>query len=165
MEGARAPNGRVQAARRTASRILQGYYMPDGGGANYGLGKHEQDFLTPGGRGIIVDPPEGILPMQAWAKAEAESRKLPERGYDDPTAHCFVAGVPRSMYVPSPLQILQPPGYVVILHERMSWRSDSARRPCRTCRTTCVSGRAIRSASGKAIRWSSRPRISTARRG
>jgi hypothetical protein len=26
------------------------------------------------------------------------------------------------MYVPSPLQILQPPGYVVILHERMSWR-------------------------------------------
>ena len=102
---------------------LQGYYMPDGGGANYGLGKHEQDFLTPGGRGVIVDPPEGVLPMQAWAKAEAESRKLPERGYDDPTAHCFVAGVPRSMYVPSPLQILQPPGYVVILHERMSWRT------------------------------------------
>jgi hypothetical protein len=102
---------------------LQGYYMPDGGGANYGLGKHEQDFLTPAGRGVIVDPPEGVLPMQAWAKAEAESRKLPERGYDDPTAHCFVAGVPRSMYVPSPLQILQPPGYVVILHERMSWRT------------------------------------------
>ena len=33
--------------------------MPDGGGANYGLGKHEQDFLTPGGRGVIVDPPDG----------------------------------------------------------------------------------------------------------
>ena len=97
--------------------------MPDGGGGNYGLGKHEQDFLTPGGRGIIVDPPDGKLPMQPWAQAEVESRQLPERGYDDPTAHCFVAGVPRSMYVPSPLQILQPPGYVVILHERMSWRS------------------------------------------
>ena len=27
------------------------------------------------------------------------------------------------MYVPSPLQILQPPGYIVILHERMSWRT------------------------------------------
>ena len=26
------------------------------------------------------------------------------------------------MYVPSPFQILQPPGYVVILFERMSWR-------------------------------------------
>ena len=26
------------------------------------------------------------------------------------------------MYVPSPMHILQPPGYVIILHERMSWR-------------------------------------------
>jgi hypothetical protein len=102
---------------------LQGYFMPDGGGGNYGLGKHEQDFLTPGGRGIIVDPPDGTLPMQPWAKLEVASRQLPERGYDDPTAHCFVAGVPRSTYVPAPLHILQPPGYVVILHERMSWRS------------------------------------------
>jgi hypothetical protein len=102
---------------------LQGFFMPDAGGANYGLGKHEQDFLTPAGRGIIVDPPDGILPMQAWAIAEAEDRKRPERGYDDPTAHCFVAGVPRSMYVPAPLEILQPPGFVVILHERMSWRT------------------------------------------
>src|SRR4029434_8758710 len=49
---------------------LQGYFMPDGGGGNYGLGKHEQDFLTPAGRGIIVDPPDGVLPVQPWAKAE-----------------------------------------------------------------------------------------------
>jgi hypothetical protein len=34
-----------------------------------------------------------------------------------------VAGVPRSVYVPSPLQILQPPGHVVLLFERMSWRT------------------------------------------
>jgi hypothetical protein len=33
-----------------------------------------------------------------------------------------VAGIPRSHYVPSPFFILQPPGYVVILHERMSYR-------------------------------------------
>jgi hypothetical protein len=56
---------------------LQGYFMPDGGGANYGLGKHAQDFLTPAGRGVIVDPPEGVLPMQKWAQAEAENRKTP----------------------------------------------------------------------------------------
>lgn len=101
---------------------LQGYYMPDGGGANYGLETHDTDFLTPGGRGIVVDPPDGKLPMQPWAIAELANRKLPERGYDDPTAHCFVAGVPRSMYIPAPLQILQTPGYVVVLHERMSYR-------------------------------------------
>jgi hypothetical protein len=102
---------------------LQGYYMPDGGGANYGLERHPTDFLTPGGRGIVVDPPDGKLPVQPWAKAEKEGRMRPERGYDDPTAHCFVAGVPRSMYVPTPLQVLQPPGYVVLLFERMSWRT------------------------------------------
>jgi hypothetical protein len=124
-ESAWKPPARKGESRRMpdGKPDLQGYYMPDGGGGNYGLGKHEQDFLTPGGRGIIVDPPDGILPMQAWAKLEAEDRKTPERGYDDPTAHCFVAGVPRSMYVPSPLQIVQPPGYLVVLHERMSWRA------------------------------------------
>jgi len=101
---------------------LSGHFLPDGGGANYGLEKHPQDFLTPEGRGVVVDPPDGQLPMLPWAEAEQKNRMLPERGYDDPTAHCFVAGVPRSMYTPSPLHILQPPGYVVMLHERMSWR-------------------------------------------
>ena len=102
---------------------LSGHFVPDAGGANYGLERHEQDFLTPPGRGIIIDPQDGKLPLQPWAETERRSRARPERGYDDPTAHCFVAGVPRSMYVPSPMHILQPPGYLVILHERMSWRS------------------------------------------
>ena len=101
---------------------LSGVYLADHGGANYGLERHEGTKLTPAGRGVVIDPPDGLLPMQPWARAENENRKLPERGYDDPTAHCFVAGVPRSIYAPSPFQILQPPGYVVILHERMSWR-------------------------------------------
>jgi hypothetical protein len=109
----RLPNGKPS---------LEGWYQPDAGGANYGLEKHPQDGMLPGGRGIVIDPPDGKLPMQDWAKAELATRQKPERGYDDPTAHCFVAGVPRSQYVPAPVQILQPPGYVVMLFERMSWR-------------------------------------------
>src|SRR5579862_561862 len=101
---------------------LSGYYQSNAGGANYGLEKHKQDFLTPGTRGVVIDPADGTLPYQPWARAERINRELPYRGYDDPTAHCFVAGVPRSMYVPSPVQILQAPGYVVLLFERMSWR-------------------------------------------
>jgi hypothetical protein len=101
---------------------LSGFYQSDGGGANYGLERHERDFLTPGGRGVVIDPPDGKLPYQPWARAERIERELPHRGYDDPTAHCFVAGVPRSHYTPSPYQILQPPGYLVVLFERMSWR-------------------------------------------
>lgn len=112
------------AVRRAADGKpdLSGMYTSDHGGANYGLERHENSPLMPGGRGVVIDPPDGKLPLQPWARAEHASRLLPERGYDDPTAHCFVAGVPRSMYVPAPLHILQPPGHVVFLHERMSWR-------------------------------------------
>ena len=70
---------------------------------------------------MIIDPPDGKLPMQPWAVEELAGTQ-PERGYDDPTAHCFPAGVPRSMYVPTAFQIIQTPDYIVILHERMSWR-------------------------------------------
>lgn len=103
---------------------LQGYYTADAGGANYGLDKHPRDFLTPASRGVIVDPdPDGKMPMQPWAVAEWEHRTKPEGGYDDPTAHCFMsAGVPRSMYTPSPFFFIQTPDYLVMLFERMSWR-------------------------------------------
>lgn len=101
---------------------LSGLYAADHGGANQGLEKREKTALTPGGRGVVIDPADGLLPTLPWARAENEARRAPERGYDDPTAHCFVAGVPRSIYVPSPFQILQPPGYVLLLFERMSWR-------------------------------------------
>ena len=102
---------------------ISGLYQADGGGANYGLEEKGRDFLTPASRGVVIDPPDGILPYQEWARAERIERELPHRGYDDPTAHCFVAaGVPRSFYVPSPFQILQPEGYVIFLFERMAWR-------------------------------------------
>jgi len=111
--------------RRTADGKpdLTGYYQSNAGGANYGLEERRSEFrLTPSTRGVIIDPADRMLPYQPWARAERINREEPYRGYDDPTAHCFVAGVPRSMYVPSPVQILQPAGYVVMLFERMSWR-------------------------------------------
>jgi hypothetical protein len=101
---------------------LNGYYQNDAGGANYGLEPRPQEFLTPASRGVVVDPPDGRLPYQAWARAERIDRELPHRGYDDPTAHCFVAGIPRSHYIPSPAHIVQTEDYVVVLFERMSWR-------------------------------------------
>jgi hypothetical protein len=101
---------------------IGGWYELDAGGGNYGLESSPQIFLTPASRGLVVDPPDGRLPYQAWARAERIARGEPHRGYDDPTAHCFVAGIPRSHYVPQPVQILQPPGYVVVLFERMAWR-------------------------------------------
>lgn len=101
---------------------MSGFFQADAGGANWGFEPHSEPF-TPGGRGVLIDPPEKKLPYQPWAQAERTDRIRPERGYDDPTAHCFVAGVPRSMYVPAPFHILQTPTHVVFLHERMSWRT------------------------------------------
>jgi hypothetical protein len=101
---------------------LSGFYESGSGGANQGLEKRGSDGLVPAGRGVVVDPPDGKLPMQPWAVDERVSRNLTERGYDDPTAHCFPAGVPRSMYVPAGFHIVQTPEYLVILHERVAWR-------------------------------------------
>jgi hypothetical protein len=99
-----------------------GHFANNAGGANYGLEKHAAAPMLPPSRGIVLDPPDGRLPYQDWARKEFEARGKPERGYDDPTAHCFVAGFARSLWTPSPYQILQPPGYLVILMERMAWR-------------------------------------------
>jgi hypothetical protein len=117
------PPAAVANIRRTADDKpdLQGFYESNAGGANYGLEKHIGD-LQPAGRGVIIDPPDGKLPMQPWAVAELADRKKDERGYDDPTAHCFPAGVPRSIYVPVGIDIIQTRDYIVFLHERIAWR-------------------------------------------
>ncbi|MBZ5634613.1 MAG: hypothetical protein LAO55_15930 [Acidobacteriia bacterium] len=107
---------------------LNGFYESTSRGANQGLERRAGG----GGRGapggsappqnLIIDPPDGKLPMQPWAIEERISRNLAERGYDDPTAHCFPPGVPRSMYIPEGIQIVQTSDYVVFLFERVSWR-------------------------------------------
>jgi hypothetical protein len=116
---------------------LQGFYVSSARGANQGLesrarggggGRGGAPAGAPAGRGgparpdTIIDPPGGKLPMQPWAVDEKVSRNLAERGYDDPTAHCFPAGVPRSMYIPEGLEIVQTSDFILFLHERVSWR-------------------------------------------
>ena len=121
-EGARKPAGPIP---RTADGKpnLQGHFLGDHGGANWGLEARPGSALLQAGRGVIIDPPDKKLPLQPWAEKERQSRRQPERGYDDPTAHCFVAaGAPRAFYVPSPVQIIQTPTHVVFLFERMAWR-------------------------------------------
>lgn len=115
----------VANLRRTAEGKpdLQGFYESVTRGANQGLERRGRGGAPPAaGRDLIVDPPGGKLPMQAWAQEEKISRNLAERGYDDPTAHCFPPGVPRAMYVPEGFDIIQTPQYIVFLHERVAWR-------------------------------------------
>jgi len=70
---------------------------------------------------MVVDPPDGKIPMQPWV---AEMRKKiydnqEKAEYLDPRVRCLQAGVPRAntpVYYNS-YQILQKPGYVVIVYE------------------------------------------------
>jgi hypothetical protein len=106
---------------------LQGFYESVTRGANQGLerrgGGGRGGRGGPSARDLIVDPPPGgKLPMRPWAEEEKVSRNLAERGYDDPTAHCFPAGVPRSMWVPQGIELVQTPDYLVFFFERTSWR-------------------------------------------
>ena len=101
---------------------LQGVWGDSASGASWGLEEHAAKFGFPAGPSVIVDPPDLKLPYQEWARKEQQDRLLDTRAHEDPTARCFVAGVPRTDYTAGSPQILQPPGYIVILYDRWSYR-------------------------------------------
>ena len=57
-------------------------------------------------------------------KADWEARRAPlDAALDDPTLFCLLPGVPRISTMPMPLEIVQTPKQVVILHEAFrAWR-------------------------------------------
>jgi hypothetical protein len=58
---------------------------------------------VPGSIGVVED---GTIPYQDWARAQQKDNK--EHWLDrDPEVKCFLAGIPRSMYLPYPFEILQ----------------------------------------------------------
>jgi len=86
----------------------------------------------------------GAIPYQPWALARRQenfatrtSVSVPGDGVDpplgDPELKCWMPGVPRSMYMPFPLQIVQTPDAILITHEfngtarivRMNWEEES----------------------------------------
>jgi hypothetical protein len=66
------------------------------------------------GKSLVVDPPDGKLPLQPWAAAQ---RKENEARYIDHNVHCFLSGVPRYMYEGPAYQFLQSPESIAILSE------------------------------------------------
>lgn len=72
-------------------------------------------------RPMVVDPPDGRIPLQPWA---AEKREQIVAGQEkaeflDPRVRCLQSGLPRAnlpVFYNS-YQIMQTPGYVIILYE------------------------------------------------
>ena len=120
--------------------------------------KHAQDFLTPGGRGVVVDPPDGKLPMQPWAKAESESRETARarlRRSDRALLRRRRAALDvRAVAAPDP-PAARLRRHAVRAHV-VAHRSRSTAAPHLPDTSGC--GRATRSAAGRATRWSSRRR-------
>ena len=85
------------------------------GGAFEDLEEHPEVLDDSGGPTVIVDPPDGKVPMQAWADAR---RRESAQDHIHPSAACFLSGVPHTMYRPGPFQFLQTPDQLVILGSR-----------------------------------------------
>ena len=69
----------------------------------------------------IVDPADGRVPYQPWAAAQRQAvfdnhNDLKMRNQMDPQDRCFLGG-PTRFFSLGNLQILQSPGYVVLLNE------------------------------------------------
>ena len=52
------------------------------------LEDHPGGFGVLGGQSLIIDPPDGIIPYQAWALAERDRRREDSNGYEDQVGHC-----------------------------------------------------------------------------
>lgn len=70
---------------------------------------------TLAGRVLSSIPLTGKIPYQTWARPLPSQHRTK---YVEPNVPCFPSGVPRSLYVPTPIQFLQTTGYVLILFER-----------------------------------------------
>src|SRR5579872_1357160 len=58
--------------------------------------------------------PNGGAPLQPWAEAKFKTNNL---NTNDPNLACLPEGVPRIMFVPEPMEILQLPTRILIIHE------------------------------------------------
>src|SRR5262245_26519803 len=77
--------------------------------------------IKPSTTPMIVDPPDGKVPMQPWVAAKRKEiyEKQDKAEFLDPRVRCLQAGIPRAhtpVYYNS-YQILQKPGYVVMVYE------------------------------------------------
>ena len=81
--------------------------------AAYDLQDHTASLGIPAGRGVVVGGEIPYLPEAAAKKKE----NFKNRATRDSVSRCYMAGVPRLMYLPFPFQIFQGSGWVAILSE------------------------------------------------
>jgi hypothetical protein len=81
------------------------------------LEAHPRTADDGGGVDVVVDPPDGKVPIQPWADAR---RRENAAKYLHQNAGCFLAGAVGTMYMANLYQFLQTPGYFVVVGEGLS---------------------------------------------
>jgi hypothetical protein len=98
---------------------ISGYYKAAGNGLfSIEATATRQKIGVKETKGIIVDPADGKVPYQPWAR-EKEIDLSENHTIEESDAHCYTSGIPHMVEAQSSFQILQPPGYVVMIWEYM----------------------------------------------
>jgi hypothetical protein len=119
MTGQRGPNKPGPVQRLPDGKPnLEGFWITQAPGAVYGVEEHPGSFALFAGKSIVIDPADGKIPYQGWARAKQQDLQL-HHMYDEPEAHCSQSGVPHQTWTQFGFQILQPRGYIVMLWEFM----------------------------------------------
>ena len=116
-----AGDGRVNAqaqAPRAIPRTADGRPNLDGiwqvrNRASYDLQDHLSRYMMPAGRSVVEG---GEIPYQPWAAAK-KAENFAKRMELDPLNKCFMAGLPRMMYLEFPFQILQTRDHIAMAFE------------------------------------------------
>jgi hypothetical protein len=119
MNGQRGPNKPGPVEHMPDGKPnLEGYWISQVPGAVYGVEEHPGGFALFGGKSIVIDPPDGKIPYQGWARAKQQELQLHHMS-EEPEAHCSQSGVPHQIWAQFGFHLLQPRGYVVMLWEFM----------------------------------------------
>jgi hypothetical protein len=77
------------------------------------LEEHPKEVDDSGGPTMVVDPPDGKVPIQPWAEAQ---RAINEDKYIDQNIQCYESGVPRHLYMGA-YEFLQTKDAMALLSE------------------------------------------------
>jgi len=93
---------------------MQGVWRGQGGGVE-NIEEHAGNGDVNAGPTWVVDTPDGKIPYQPWG---LQQRKENWDKYIDPNVPCLTSGVPRMLYTPGDITIVQTPGTFVLTHSR-----------------------------------------------
>lgn len=94
---------------------LQGVWRNSAIVAAFNVEGQQAFYNEPGGKSVIVDPPDGKLPYLPEALRKANDNHVHRER--DPTGHCHTHGVPRLLVPPFPIELVEDSNDVALLSE------------------------------------------------